>query len=55
MARKKQRSSKKLTLKLTDEQLKALSAAFGPSVVKRLKGIKVEQVAGYVKAEMQAN
>jgi hypothetical protein len=48
-------SKKSVKLELTEQQKKVLADAFGPEVVKRLSGIDVEQIAGYIKAEMHAN
>ena len=50
MATKKTAPPKKVKIKLTEEQKKALVEAFGASFVGRLKTIDLEQIEGYVAA-----
>jgi hypothetical protein len=44
-----------IELELTEQQKQMLVKAFGEDLVKRMRGIKVEQIAGYLKAELNAN
>ena len=45
----------KISIKLTDEQREALTAAFGAETVQRINEIEVEKIAGYVAATIRVN
>ncbi len=51
----KQTQDKSIKLKLTDEQKQELAKAFGDDIVKRLDSIDLQQIEGFVKADMVVN
>jgi hypothetical protein len=55
VAKKTVAPSKKLKLKLTAEQQKALAEVFGTTFVSRVKTIDLEQIEGYVAATVKVN
>lgn len=50
-----QKTTKSATLKLTDEQKTELAATFGQEIIGRLDHIELDQIAGFLKANMVIN
>jgi len=51
----KVKKSSKTTIKLTEEQVKQISKAFGPKFAKRIQGLEVDQIEGFMRANMKVN
>ena len=51
----KQGAQPSVELHLTEEQKAELARVFGDEIINRVRSIRVEQIAGYLKTEMRRN
>jgi hypothetical protein len=49
------KNAKKSSIKLTPEQLKQIAEAFGQSFAKRVRSLEVDQIEGFVRANVKVN